>query len=207
MTKPTTMLPDIRSVLPHSGAMVLLDRILSVQGDRLLAEVTIRPDSLFTGIDGVGSWIGLEYMAQAIAAFAGCTAHSAGKAAKVGFLLGARRYTTDCSFFAPDAVLHVAVQRILQADNGLGSFGCQIYQVINDSSVTNSGNVSDAASSADEINAVSCGIANTDEFNPYVRAQHATDRVSFSRMLPLAHATITVFQPSDVTSFLEGMAE
>ena len=31
-------LPDIRTLLPHSGPMVLLDRILSVDDDNLCAQ-------------------------------------------------------------------------------------------------------------------------------------------------------------------------
>jgi len=118
--------PDIRSLLPHSGLMVLLDRVISVDEESLCAEVTIRPDSLFMGVDGVGSWVGVEYMAQAIAAFAGYAARLNGDVVKVGFLLGTRRYETSCSGFAPGSVLRVHVQRVLQADNGIGSFECHI---------------------------------------------------------------------------------
>ncbi len=64
-------MPDIRSLVPHAGPMVLLDRVISVDEDSLLAEVRIRSDSLFCNIDGVGAWVGIEYMAQAIGAWRG----------------------------------------------------------------------------------------------------------------------------------------
>ncbi|MFC5474826.1 3-hydroxylacyl-ACP dehydratase [Paraherbaspirillum soli] len=148
-------LPAIRGLLPHSGVMVLLDRLLAVGPESLCAEVTIRQDSLFCGEFGVGAWVGVEYMAQAIAAYAGHAAQLRGDAVKVGFLLGTRRYDARCSYFAPGSVLQVHVQRVLQADNGIGSFECHI-------------------------------------------ADGQTQ---------LASATITVFQPADVTVFLEGSAE
>ena len=61
-------IPDIRSLLPHSGPMVLLDRVIAADEESLCAEVRIRENSLFCNADGVGAWVGLEYMAQAIGA-------------------------------------------------------------------------------------------------------------------------------------------
>jgi 3-oxoacyl-[acyl-carrier-protein] synthase-1 len=119
-------LPDIRSLVPHSGAMVLLDRAIAVGEESLCAEVLIRPDTLFCDGTGVGAWVGVEYMAQAVAAFAGYEAHVRGEAVKVGFLLGSRRYEARCSSFPIGSTLHVHVQRALQGENGLGAFECRI---------------------------------------------------------------------------------
>jgi predicted hotdog family 3-hydroxylacyl-ACP dehydratase len=118
--------PDIRSFLPHSGIMVLLDRLLAVGTEALLAEVTISPASLFCQQHGVPAWVGVEYMAQAIAAYAGYTARQRGEDVKIGFLLGTRRYEAACAEFAIGSVLQVHVQKLLQADNGVGSFECHI---------------------------------------------------------------------------------
>jgi predicted hotdog family 3-hydroxylacyl-ACP dehydratase len=118
--------PDIRSLIPHSGAMVLLDRVIAVDEESLCAEVRIRPDSLFCAASGVGAWVGLEYMAQTIAAFAGYTAYLRGEAVKPGFLLGARRYECTLPMFSLGSLLRVHVRRVLQSENGLGSFQCRI---------------------------------------------------------------------------------
>ena len=64
-------MPDIRTLVPHAGPMVLLDRVVSVDDENLCAEVRIRADSLFCVAGEVGAWAGLEYMAQAIGAYAG----------------------------------------------------------------------------------------------------------------------------------------
>jgi predicted hotdog family 3-hydroxylacyl-ACP dehydratase len=119
-------MPDIRSLLPHAGAMVLLDRVISVDEDSLLAEVCIRSDSLFCNGGGVGAWVGIEYMAQAIGAWAGYTAQLRGEPVKLGFLLGTRRYECRRPIFLLGSVLRVHVQRLFQNENGLGSFECAI---------------------------------------------------------------------------------
>lgn len=118
--------PDIRTLVPHAGPMVLLDRVLAADDDSLRAEVTIHADTLFCDGSGVGTWIGIEYMAQAIAAHAGVAALREGGAVKVGFLLGARRYECSRPLFALGSVLQVFVVRTLQGDNGLGAFECRI---------------------------------------------------------------------------------
>jgi predicted hotdog family 3-hydroxylacyl-ACP dehydratase len=119
-------MPDIRSLLPHAGPMVLLDRVISVDDDSLLAEVRIRSDSLFCDGGGVGAWVGIEYMAQAIGAWAGYTARLRGEPVKLGFLLGTRRYECRRPIFLLGSVLRVHVQRLFQNENGLGSFECAI---------------------------------------------------------------------------------
>ena len=117
---------DIRSLIPHAGPMVLLDRVISVDEDSLCAEVSIRSSTLFCGPDGVGAWVGIEYMAQAIAAWAGYTAQLRGEPVKLGFLLGTRRYESSRPIFVLGSVLRVHVQRLFQNENGLGSFECFI---------------------------------------------------------------------------------
>jgi len=119
-------IPDIRLLLPHSGPMVLLDRVVCVDEESLCAEVRIRQDSLFCTRDGVGAWVGLEYMAQAIGAYAGYTAHLRGEPVKMGFLLGTRRYECARPLFAVGSLLKICVKRVLQNDDGLASFDCRI---------------------------------------------------------------------------------
>jgi predicted hotdog family 3-hydroxylacyl-ACP dehydratase len=138
--------PPITSLVPHSATMLLLDRVVAADVESLQAEVAITPQTLFADADGVGSWIGVEYMAQAVAAFAGyraiCAVTDAGsqidtcvKSGKIGFLLGSRRYTANRGHFALGSVLHIHVRQLLQADNGLGSFECFI--AIGDECVAN----------------------------------------------------------------------
>jgi predicted hotdog family 3-hydroxylacyl-ACP dehydratase len=117
---------DIRSLLPHSGPMVLLDRVIAADDESLSAEVRIRSDSLFCADGGVGAWVGLEYMAQAIGAYAGYNARLRGEPIKLGYLLGTRCYECTRPVFAVGTLLRVRVKRMLQSENGLASFACRI---------------------------------------------------------------------------------
>jgi predicted hotdog family 3-hydroxylacyl-ACP dehydratase len=119
-------MPDIRSLLPHAGPMVLLDRVIAADEESLCAEVTIRSDTLFCTAEGVGAWIGLEYMAQAIGAYAGYLAYQRGEKVKIGFLLGTRRYECSRPYFTVGTRLQIHVRRVFQSDNGMGSFECRI---------------------------------------------------------------------------------
>jgi predicted hotdog family 3-hydroxylacyl-ACP dehydratase len=119
-------IPDIRSLVPHAGPMVLLDRVISADEESLCAEVSIRTDSLFCSAEGVGAWVGLEYMAQAVGAYAGFVARLRGEAVNIGFLLGTRRYESSRPFFSVGTRLQVHIKRVFQSANGMGSFECRI---------------------------------------------------------------------------------
>ncbi len=119
-------LPDIGQLVPHAGAMVLLDCVVSVDADNLCAAVAITDRSMFCRTQGVGSWVGIEYMAQAIAAHAGWLARQKGEPVHIGFLLGSRRYECNAPVFAQGTLLHVHVQLEIKDENGLGAYICRI---------------------------------------------------------------------------------
>jgi len=126
--------PDMRLLVPHTDSMMLLDRVISADQDSLCAEVIIKPESLFysKNDEGVGAWVGVEYMAQTIAAYAGYHALTHQKPAKIGFLVGTRRYECTKAFFANGDRLQITARSIFQADNGLASFECTINNKIID---------------------------------------------------------------------------
>lgn len=116
----------INEIVPHAGRMCLLDRALEGDEDSLLAELTIRSDHIFYHSDGVGGWVGIEYMAQTVATWAGWHSRLRGENPKIGFLLGSRRYNCSRSLFYLGETLRVEVRRIFQSENGLGQFDCTI---------------------------------------------------------------------------------
>jgi predicted hotdog family 3-hydroxylacyl-ACP dehydratase len=126
MMAASTDLPDIRTLVPHGGPMSLLERLVAADFDTLCAELAIGPGTLFCDGREVGAWVGVEYMAQAVAAHAGFCARLRGEPVKPGFLLGTRSYQCSRPGFAVGTVLRVHVQRVLQGDNGLGGFECRI---------------------------------------------------------------------------------
>jgi predicted hotdog family 3-hydroxylacyl-ACP dehydratase len=120
------ILPDIRDVVPHSGRMMLLDRLVAFDGESLTAELTIRAGALFADERGVGAWVGVEYMAQAVAALAGLEERQSGARARIGYLVGARHYSCNVPYFPLGAALRIAVRRDGPGDLRLGSFACSI---------------------------------------------------------------------------------
>jgi len=113
-------------VLPHANAMVLLDQILDCREDRIVAAATVQPSSLFLNEeDLVPAWIGLEYMAQSIAAWAGINAKQSGRAVEVGYLIATRSYQAAGRGFALGDRLEVTAKR-LRYEGPLAVFECTI---------------------------------------------------------------------------------
>lgn len=117
---------DIHSLVPHSGAMSLLGRFLDADDESLRAEVVVTLDTMFCTDGEVGAWVGVEYMAQAVAAHAGWCARLRGEPVRVGFLLGSRKYACSVASFPVGSILKIEVRRALQGENGLGAFDCRI---------------------------------------------------------------------------------
>lgn len=117
---------SFESVVPHTGTMVLLDQIEYWDDVELQASVTIRADAPFVDANGMPAWVGIELMAQTIAAFGGCRARRAGQPVKIGFLVGSRRYSVSHAYFPTGAQLQVNVKEIVTGDQGLSVFECTL---------------------------------------------------------------------------------
>ena len=122
------MKPDynIINVVPHGMPMSLLDDIEDYSDKGLVAKVTIRKDSMFCESDGVPAWVGVEYMGQAVAAYAGVKARITNRPVKIGFLVSTRRYESPCSHFPVGTSLSVSVDQITDSTTGLQVFTCRI---------------------------------------------------------------------------------
>ena len=118
----------VEALIPHSPPMVLVDRIISVNEQSLLAEIDIEENCKFydQANRGVPSWVGVEYMAQVIAAFAGVKAKSENEPIKLGFLLGTRKFLMPKPFLDAGKTYQIAVNELYLDDTGLASFDCQI---------------------------------------------------------------------------------
>lgn len=116
----------VESLVPHRGVVLLLDRIVSMDDDRAVAEADLRPDGLFVRGNAVPAWVGVEYMAQTVAAWAGARARRAGGPVKIGLLLGSRRYEALRPQFPVGACLRIEAECELIGENGLGMFSCRI---------------------------------------------------------------------------------
>jgi len=117
---------DIDSVLPHRDGMRLIDRVVRWDDESIDVEVDVPAHGMFVDPEGVPAWVGVEYMAQAIAAWAGCRARAAGRPPSIGFLLGTRRYVASQPWFPSGTTVTVHARCELIGDNGLGMFACRI---------------------------------------------------------------------------------
>ena len=117
---------QVSDLVPHTGTMSLLSEILDYGDDWLRAKVDISHDSIFVEEKGVPAVVGLEYLAQTVAAYAGLQQKSKGARPKLGFLLGARKYVSSTEYFPIGETLIIYIQLEMQAASGLGAFNCEL---------------------------------------------------------------------------------
>lgn len=121
----------VSELVPHKETMLLLDRVNWVSNEAAEAETIVRNDGLFndvstTGYNSVPAWLGMEYMAQTIAAYAGALGRQAGQSAKIGFLLGTRSFRSNVAHFSVGTQLSITAQQLLQGENGMAAFQCKV---------------------------------------------------------------------------------
>jgi len=115
----------VEALLPQSGQMVLIDRVIETGEGFIVVELTVRDDGLFSDSDQtVPAWVGLEYMAQAVAAYSGYQRKRQGLEIDLGFLLGTRYYQCSAGSFACGTRLRVRAEKIIEAANDMVVFDC-----------------------------------------------------------------------------------
>ncbi|HET6656111.1 MAG TPA: 3-hydroxylacyl-ACP dehydratase [Gammaproteobacteria bacterium] len=125
--KQGTRFPPPAELLPHAGSAVLLDGILSHTDEVIEAAANITSAHPFFVADyGVPVWVGVELMAQAIAAHAGLSGRRAGRAPRRGMLLGTRRYHAQTNWFEDGARLIVRAEREFGGEGGMAVCVCRI---------------------------------------------------------------------------------
>lgn len=124
----TTAFPAIETLLLHSASMLLLDSVVHWEEKGLDARVNPADSYMFSDAQGeIPSWVGIEYMAQAVSAHAGREALESGQPLRIGFLLGTRKYTALVPSFHPQQPLVVKVRELLRDETDLVLFDCGIY--------------------------------------------------------------------------------
>ena len=117
----------VATLLPQSGRMVLVDKVLEAGADHIVVALNVRDDGLFSGPDNtVPAWVGLEYMAQAVAAFSGYQRKLRGQPIDLGFLLGTRYYECSVGQFSCGSRLTVKAEKIIEAANDMVVFDCHL---------------------------------------------------------------------------------
>jgi predicted hotdog family 3-hydroxylacyl-ACP dehydratase len=119
--------PPVEEILPHRGTMLLIDTVLACTDESLAAQAHVQSDAWYADAHGaMPAWIGIELMAQAIAAHVGLLAMRAGNKMRPGVLLGSRRYEAFTPAFARDALLRIEVKELLRGEEGHGAYECVI---------------------------------------------------------------------------------
>jgi predicted hotdog family 3-hydroxylacyl-ACP dehydratase len=114
-------------LLPQKGSMCLLDKVLAADEQTLVATMTFKSDSLFCRDGRIGSWVSLECMAQAVAAWAGYQGRQRGAAPRIGFLLGTSRFDCQRPWLEVDRQLRIEVCKEIQMEDGLGQFTGRMF--------------------------------------------------------------------------------
>lgn len=113
----------IMQLVPHSGKMSLLDRIVeySFQDLTIVTEVDATPTSMFydTNIEGIPVWIGFEYMAQSISALSGLYGKTKNEEPKLGFIMSVNSYKAEIPFFPKNSVVQMHVHQTMRMDKAV----------------------------------------------------------------------------------------
>ena len=117
----------IDQLVPHTGSMILLDAVHSYEGEGMVCERTLRPGGAFQNADGsLPAWVGVELMAQTVAAWAGYQARLEQRPVRLGFLLGTRHYRSNQPLFCAHSRLLISSHRGFHDALGMGVFDCRI---------------------------------------------------------------------------------
>lgn len=122
----TRELPSIDALVPHAPPMRWLRRVVAHAGDETECEACSDDLALLHDArGGVPGYAALELAAQCVAAHARLVAQEGG-APRIGFLLGARRFSVHVAELAPGQLLRVRVKRLWGAETGPVSFDTEV---------------------------------------------------------------------------------
>ena len=91
---------EFLGLIPHLPPMLLVDKLISINGSSAVIEATIKDDYPFT-TEGVGVWIGLELIAQSAAVLSKLRDSKESTRPSLGFLLGSRSFIAHKPVFTP----------------------------------------------------------------------------------------------------------
>lgn len=116
----------VDQLVPHRGAMSLLESIDEYGEDWLRASLTTRTTSTFAQAGGIPGWVGIEYMAQTAAAFGGIEQAQRGEPATIGLLIGSRYYRCMQEIIPFDTRLIVEARLSLRDAEDFAAYDCAL---------------------------------------------------------------------------------
>ena len=120
-------LPNLAELIVHEAPMILLDELVDAGPNQVHCRVTIQESGLFFDAQTrvVPGYVGIEFMAQAVAVWAGYHAWKRGEKPPIGFLLGGRNYQCETSAFVEGMELDIHAEQLMKSEN-MASFRCSI---------------------------------------------------------------------------------
>jgi predicted hotdog family 3-hydroxylacyl-ACP dehydratase len=115
----------VTELIPQQDRMMFLDHIIAFEEGQIKAYVEVKANGLFDDGQTIPAWIGIEYMAQTVAAHSGMLSYLAQEPLKPGLLLGARKFHTNVAKLPIGIGLTVTVERIIE-DQQLAVFNGDI---------------------------------------------------------------------------------
>lgn len=125
-TLPECPITDTASLLPHSGRMVLIDRITRYGDDFVKAGAQIKPDHILLAGGILPYTAFIELMAQAVGAYAGIQARKNARPVRLGFLLGTRKLEIFAQSVPVGTHLLATAHMSIQDAGGMGVFDCEL---------------------------------------------------------------------------------
>lgn len=123
---------NVAPLIPQSGEMVLIDRVLDYGDDFLVGEAMVHANHILLANGVLPTYTGIEIMAQGVAAWAGC--HKQEKAVeqqkqaqvRLGYLLGTRKLHIYQPSIEIGTRLEIVVKMSIQDATGFGVFDCRL---------------------------------------------------------------------------------
>lgn len=121
------MLPPITDLVPHRPPMLLVDEVVSREGQKVVCRTTIRPDTMFVEDGSIPALVAIELFAQSAAVLTSLLAVQTGVAIDSGALLGTREITLHTDRFEVGDVLEVHVEQTM-AMGMMAHVDCALYR-------------------------------------------------------------------------------
>ena len=107
--------------------MLLIDKVISAREQSICVSARANSNAWYVDANGdMPAWVGIELMAQSIAAWVGLQGWQQGKPPKKGFLLGTRNYTSQVPSFVAGSEIEITASETYQDEGGLGAFDCSL---------------------------------------------------------------------------------
>ena len=117
--------PAITEVVPHRPPMLLIEALEHESEGSLTCSARPRSTTPYSTAGKVPSILCLEYMAQAVAAYAGLRALRENDQVRMGYIIGVRSMTLEVPFLSTGNQVLITVRHIW-GDDSLGKFDCSI---------------------------------------------------------------------------------